>query len=345
MCAEVSEEKLKSLLKEFVQLVAHAFYPPKEFLFIDLLVKNTILSEEELGKRLHAEVRQLKAVTNQFTRDKLIRTKLKSIPKPDGTGRPQKIAYYYIDYKMFVNVVRYRLFKMGEKLELEERHSERTNYLCTRTHCEQTYNELDIDKLWNPTDRNLLCERCGAVVEEEEKKTQSSTINSIAKMNLQLKPIYDLLNQFKGSTVPNDMVEPSLDQDHFPNQVPEGSKEVTSQSLVPTNSESKSTRETKHHKRSEIPIGHSGLQGASREEANATEALVRGENIPINSFPFSSQHTSDAEYSDDNAPIGMYVRGRWCTLEELKDLVTRMSTQEKEEYGELCRQAYEEYYD
>ena len=344
MCAEVPEEKLKPLLKEFVQLVAHAFYPPKEFLFIDLLVKNTILSEEVLAKRLHSEARQLRAVINQFLRDKLIRTKFKSIPKPDGTGRPQKIAYYYIDYKMFVNVVRYRLFKMGEKLELEERHSERTNYLCTRTHCEQTYTELDIDKLWNPVDRNLLCERCGAVVEEEEKKTQSSTINSIAKMNLQLKPIYDLLNQFKGSTVPNDMVEPSLDQDNFPNQVPEGSNVTTNPSLVPTHSKTKSTRETKH-KRSELPIGHSGSQGASREEANATEALVRGENIPINSFQTSNQHASDAEYSDDNAPLGMFVRGRWCTLEELKDLVTRMSAQEKEEYSELCRQAYEEYYD
>ena len=110
MCAQVSEEELKVLLKRFVQLVAHAFYQPKEFLFIDLLVKNTILSEEVLAKRLHAEARQLRAVIHQFERDKMIRTKLvNSTPKPEG--RAQKIAYYYIDYQMFVNVVRYRLFK------------------------------------------------------------------------------------------------------------------------------------------------------------------------------------------------------------------------------------------
>ena len=68
MCAQVSEEELKVLLKRFVQLVAHAFYQPKEFLFIDLLVKNTILSEEVLAKRLHAEARQLRAVIHQFER-------------------------------------------------------------------------------------------------------------------------------------------------------------------------------------------------------------------------------------------------------------------------------------
>ena len=70
MCAQVSEEELKVLLKRFVQLVAHAFYQPKEFLFIDLLVKNTILSEEVLAKRLHAEARQLRAVIHQFEKIK-----------------------------------------------------------------------------------------------------------------------------------------------------------------------------------------------------------------------------------------------------------------------------------
>lgn len=343
MCAQVSEEELKVLLKRFVQLVAHAFYQPKEFLFIDLLVKNTILSEEVLAKRLHAEARQLRAVIHQFERDKMIRTKLvNSTPKPEG--RAQKIAYYYIDYQMFVNVVRYRLFKMGDKLELEERRSERTNYFCTRSHCLPNYTELDMDKLLDSAG-NLICERCGSLVEEEEKKTQSSTINSIAKLNLQLKPIYDLLKQFKGSTVPTDMVEPSLAQDYM--KPPDNTNNVQNSSAVATDREFKAPRETKHPKKSDTPKAQSSTHGASRDEVNVTEALARGENIPgtlpTNSFTTSPQ-SSDAEYSDDNAPLGMYVKGSWHTLEELKDLVTGMSAREKVEYSELCRQAYEDYY-
>ena len=343
MCAQVSEEELKVLLKRFVQLVAHAFYQPKEFLFIDLLVKNTILSEEVLAKRLHSEARQLRAVTHQFERDKMIRTKSVNTTKPEG--RAQKISYYYIDYQMFVNVVRYRLFKMGDKLELEERCSERTNYFCTRSHCLPNYTELDMDKLLDSTG-SLICERCGSLVEEDEKKTQSSTINSIAKLNLQLKPIYELLKQFKGSTVPYDMVEPSLVQDYM--KPPDNTNSVQNSSAVATNSEVKTSRETKRLKKSDIPKAQSSNKGASRDEVNVTEALARGENIPgtlpTNSFTTSPQ-SYDAEYSDDNVPLGMYVKGRWHTLEELKDLVTGMSAREKVEYSELCRQAYEDYYD
>ncbi|KAI6651717.1 General transcription factor IIE subunit 1 [Oopsacas minuta] len=340
MCAQVSEEELKPLLKKFVQLVAHTFYPPKEFLFIDLLVKNTILSEEDLAKKLHSEARQLRSVKNQFERDKLIREKIISIPKPEG--RPQKISYYYIDYQMFVNVVRYRLFKMGDKLELEERGSERTNYLCTKQYCFPNYTDLDMDKLLN-SEGNLVCERCGSLVEEEEKKTQSSTINSIAKLNLQLKPIYDLLKQFKDSTVPNDMVEPSLTQDYM--IATDSKNHMSNSTLIATNSDSMCIGETKHHKKANIPSGH---PGSGRDEANATEALARGENIhddyPMSSFK-TSPRSSDAAYSDDNSNLGMIVRGTWYQLEQLKDLVTRMSDREKKEYSELCRQAYEDYYD
>ena len=337
MCAEVSEEQLRPLLKRFAHLVGHAFYQPKYFLLMDILVKNTIVSEENLSKMLHSEARQLKAVLNQFTKDKLIRTKFKNIPRPEG--KPQKITYYYIDYQMFVNVVRYRLYKMGEKLELEEIHNDRTTYYCTNQECKKTYTELEVDKLMNMIERNLICERCGEVVEEEERKDNpTSSRSTISRMNKQLKPINDLLKQLKGATVPIDMIEPSLKQEYFSSH----KSDITTEIYSPSSSmDIRDKRESIHQRRHEPT--------SSREEANVTESLVRGENIlsnpAISSLQIPSQQNSDeAEYSDDNSSLGLFVGGKWYTLDEVnEEIVATMSTREKREYEDLWSQAYDEY--
>ena len=340
MCAEVSEEHLRPLLKRFAQLVAHAFYQPKYFLLIDILVKNTIVSEENLSKMLHSEARQLRAVLTQFSKDKLIRTKFKNIPRPEG--KPQRISYYYIDYQMFVNVVRFRLYKMGEKLEQEEIHSDRTTYYCTNQECKKTYTELEIDKLMNPMERNLICERCREVVEEEERKDHpTSTRSTILKLNKQLKPINDLLKQFKGATVPTDMIEPSLNQEYFSSH----RSDITTEIYSPSSSKDIREKGGMHHRRHEPTTSVS----SSREEANVTEALVRGENIlsnpTISSFQVSSQQNSDeAEYSDDNSSLGLSVGGTWYKLDEVnEEIVATMSVREKKEYEELWSQAYDDY--
>ncbi len=72
------------------------------------------------------------------------------------TGDKKNITmqYYYINYKVFVNVVKYKLHRIREKIQTEERKSRnRMLYVCP--HCHNTYTDLDVDRLLDPVEQVL----------------------------------------------------------------------------------------------------------------------------------------------------------------------------------------------
>ena len=102
--------------------------------------------------------------------------------RADGQKLMRMTHYYFINYKQFVNVVKYRLDHMRRKLEMEEKnvsdlhtgyaiHSmhemprssltgvyipqskSHTSYKCP--HCAQTFSDLDVDRLIDHTTGSL----------------------------------------------------------------------------------------------------------------------------------------------------------------------------------------------
>lgn len=62
---------------------------------------------------------------------------------------PKMMHYYYINYKLFVNVVKYKLDHMRKKLESDTNMAQnRTSYKCSM--CNSTFSDLDVDKLFDP---------------------------------------------------------------------------------------------------------------------------------------------------------------------------------------------------
>ncbi|KAI1295338.1 General transcription factor IIE subunit 1 [Halotydeus destructor] len=123
-------------------------------------------------------------------------------------GKATKQNYYYVNYKAFVNVVKYKLDHMRRKIETEERDlTSRASFICTQ--CKKTYTDLEADQLCDLTTGEFRCSYCGALVDEDPNvmpKADSRLI--LAKFNEQIETLYILLKEVEDIVLPTDILEP-----------------------------------------------------------------------------------------------------------------------------------------
>lgn len=114
-------------LKRLSKLILRAFYAYDHCLILDILVRNRCIKEEDILALCKFEKKQLRAILNQLKLDKILKSKVRMENTPgaeaDENGKiaQTKYNYYFINYRAIVNVVKYKLHKMQEKIESQER--------------------------------------------------------------------------------------------------------------------------------------------------------------------------------------------------------------------------------
>lgn len=148
----------------------------------------------------------LRAHLGLLKNDKFIQARLKMETAPDG--KAHKINYYFINYKVFVNVIKYKLDMMRKRLETEERDAtSRANFKCTN--CCKTFTDLEVDQLIDLSSGELRCTYCGSLVEEDMSAIPKKDSRlMLAKFNEQLQPLYDLLREVEGIKLAPEVLEP-----------------------------------------------------------------------------------------------------------------------------------------
>lgn len=155
---------------------------------------------------LKFERKMLRAKIATLRNDKFIQIRLKMETGPDG--KAQKVNYYFINYKTFVNVVKYKLDLMRKRMETEERDAtSRASFKCTE--CLKTFTDLEADQLFNPMTGDFRCTYCGADVEEDSSAMpKKDSRQMLAKFNEQMQPLYDLLQQVEDIKLAPELLEP-----------------------------------------------------------------------------------------------------------------------------------------
>lgn len=70
-------------------------------------------------------------------------------------GKQRKVPYYYINYKGAVNVTKYKLDQIRQKLESREKDQvNRSQYKCNR--CQLTFEPMDVGKLYQPETGKMM---------------------------------------------------------------------------------------------------------------------------------------------------------------------------------------------
>lgn len=206
----MTEERLvtevPSSLKQLARLVVRGFYTIEDALIVDMLVRNPCMKEDDICELLKFERKMLRARIATLKNDKFIQIRLRMETGADG--KAQKINYYFINYKSFVNVVKYKLDLMRKRLETEERDAtSRASFKCLA--CLKTFTDLEADQLFDFMSGEFRCTYCREVVEEDSSalpKKDSRLL--LAKFNEQLEPLYILLREVEGIKLAPEVLEP-----------------------------------------------------------------------------------------------------------------------------------------
>ncbi|XP_051646095.1 general transcription factor IIE subunit 1-like [Manacus candei] len=232
--------EVPAALKRLAKYVVRGFYGVEYALALDILIHYSCVKEDDLLQLLKYERKQLRTVLNMLKADKLVKMRMRVETGP--SGKSTRHNYYYINYKVLVDVVKYKLDHVRRKIEADERNSTtRSSFICPS--CSSTYTDLEVNQLFDAfTGCGLLskvlliflhpmnmrisnlqnvaetfhCTYCNTEVEEDASafpKHDAQTL--LAKFNEQMEPVFVLLRETEDIVLPYDLLEPQ------PTEIPE----------------------------------------------------------------------------------------------------------------------------
>ncbi|XP_025959215.2 general transcription factor IIE subunit 1 isoform X1 [Dromaius novaehollandiae] len=212
--------EVPAALKRLAKYVVRGFYGIEHALALDILIRNPCVKEEDMLELLKFDRKQLRAVLNTLKGDKFIKCRMRVETAPDG--KTTRHNYYFINYRLLVNVVKYKLDHMRRRIETDERDStNRASFKCPI--CFSTFTDLEANQLFDPrtdhclnenlwdkkTSGTFRCTFCETEVEEDESampKKDARTL--VARFNEQIEPIYALLRETEDVNLAYEILEP-----------------------------------------------------------------------------------------------------------------------------------------
>ncbi|NWI94727.1 T2EA factor, partial [Pitta sordida] len=205
--------EVPAALKRLAKYVVRGFYDVEYSLALDILIRYPCVKEDDLLQLLKYERKQLRTVLNTLKADKLVKVRMRVETGP--SGKSTRHNYYYINYKVLVNVVKYKLDHIRRKIEADERDSTtRSSFICPS--CSSTYTDLEANQLFDALTETFHCTYCNTEVEEDASafpKHDARTL--LAKFNEEIKPIFVLLRETEDIVLPYELLEPQ------PTEIPE----------------------------------------------------------------------------------------------------------------------------
>uniref|UniRef100_A0A8C3V9Y8 General transcription factor IIE subunit 1 n=1 Tax=Catharus ustulatus TaxID=91951 RepID=A0A8C3V9Y8_CATUS len=300
--------EVPAALKRLAKYIVRGFYGVECSLALDVLIRYPCVKEDDLLQLLKYERKQLRTVLNTLKVDKLVKLRMRVETGPNG--KSTRHNYYYINYKVLVDVVKYKLDHMRRKIEADERDSTtRSSFKCPS--CSSTYTDLEVNQLFDAFTGTFRCTYCNTEVEEDGSglpKHDARTL--LAKFNEQIEPIFVLLRETEDIVLPYDLLEPQ------PTEIPELSESLTLGSSV---LESCSRLEKWTHRSSAFGLTYT--QNFNIDVQDSKHEKKRREKAPEKQPIWLSQSTVEGAATATNNSVG-YIPNARETEENVKETVT-----------------------
>ena len=200
--------EVPDILKRLALTVVKSFYETEHSAIVNLLVKHTCVKEDDLSDLLKFDKKQLRNILARLKNDKLVKQRVYKGKQAD-TGATLTFNYFFIDYKLFVNVVKYKLDHIRNKIEHDEREAtNRPSFVCTQ--CNKRYSDLEIDRLLDPASGNLNCEFCSGPIDEDttDVELKQNSRSLLALFNEEMEQIFVLLRGCENIKLAPEILEP-----------------------------------------------------------------------------------------------------------------------------------------
>ncbi|NWV48059.1 T2EA factor, partial [Daphoenositta chrysoptera] len=301
--------EVPAALKRLAKYIVRGFYGVEYSLALDVLIRYPCVKEDDLLELLKYERKQLRTVLNTLKADKLVKLRMRVETGPNG--KSTRHNYYYINYKVLVDVVKYKLDHVRRKIEADERDSTtRSSFKCPS--CSSSYTDLEVNQLFDAFTETFRCTYCNTEVEEDGSafpKHDARTL--LAKFNEQIEPVFVLLRETEDIVLPYDLLEPQ------PTKIPElsGSFDLKLGSSV---LESCSRPEKWAHRSSSFGLTYT--ENLTIDVQNSKHKKKRREKAPEKQPIWLSQSTVEGAATATNNSVG--VNASEETEESVKETVT-----------------------
>ncbi|CAL8267630.1 unnamed protein product [Lota lota] len=198
--------EVPAALKRLAKQVVRGFYGMDHALALDVLIRNPCVREEDMLELLKFDRKQLRSVLNTLKGDKFVKCRMRVETAPDG--KTTRHNYYFINYRVLVNVVKYKLDHIRRRIETDERDStNRASFRCPC--CFSVFTDLEANQLFDPMTGTFHCTFCQTEVEEDESAVPKKDARTlVARFNEQIEPIYVLLRETENVNLSQDLLEP-----------------------------------------------------------------------------------------------------------------------------------------
>ncbi|NXE24174.1 T2EA factor, partial [Ardeotis kori] len=301
--------EVPAALKRLAKYIVRGFYGVEYSLALDILIRYPCVKEDDLLQLLKYERKQLRTILNTLKADKLVKLRMRVETGPNG--KSTRHNYYYINYKVLVDVVKYKLDHVRRKIEADERDSTtRSSFKCPS--CSSTYTDLEVNQLFDIFTGTFRCTYCNTEVEEDASalpKRDARTL--LAKFNEQIEPIFMLLRETEDIVLPYDLLEPQ------PTEIPELSESFDQK--VGSSVLESSSRPEKWANRSSS-FGNMYTQNLVIEVQDSEPKKKRREKTTKEQPVWMSQSTVEGEATATNNSVGVNASEK--TEESVKETVT-----------------------
>ncbi|KAG0050448.1 hypothetical protein BGZ83_004797 [Gryganskiella cystojenkinii] len=316
------------VLDQLVYRVARAFYEPKYIVVMDVINKQKQVRDEELALTLKLNRREIHKICGKLKEDRLIKdlTKMEA-RKPDQRQIPN--TYYYLDYKLFVDVVKYKIHKMRVELDVitSNQEVESAGFKCPA--CEKTYAMVEVTHTADLTSGAFKCPDDGYELEEEKVEEGDQGQELKTKLRENIKPIVDLLKlsdnivieQYTESMVAKAAAARTHDDDDLAFAEDGGQQQGEIQVVFEDDNDkaAKKARDTAANLRrtqNAVPSWHAWSTVSGEITALGTEAMKRQE-LPVD----DTNGDGDGEVLENDSERVQYYEKYYAELESRSDNV------------------------
>ncbi|KAF8314966.1 hypothetical protein DL93DRAFT_2040715, partial [Clavulina sp. PMI_390] len=201
-----SEERLH--LRQLVQNVARTFFDVEQVVALDQLAKHDVLKDEDLAGRIGLHSKDTAKRLGRLVHSGLVMCHSQNEQRDVNTTRSSTRKYYYIDYPIFVNLVKWGIAEMRRVIDDKVRNElADKGYICKL--CSTQYTMLEVDRLVDPMTGGFVCPSCGGEVvdnaDEPKAANATGTGERMQRFNAKTEPIVSLLKKA------DEMILPKLD--------------------------------------------------------------------------------------------------------------------------------------
>ncbi|CAF0705974.1 unnamed protein product [Brachionus calyciflorus] len=190
-------------LKKLLRIIALNFYGFEYYLCIEYLNIYSCIREDELAEILKLDLKALHQYLMTLKKDHFLNEKLMIDIQKDG--KHVKHSFFYINYIAAVNVIKFKLDKIRDKVEKEDLETTKSFFYCVN--CHHVFSEYDLKDIF----MTMRCSRCYGEVREETKVYK----NLLKLFNSQLKPVFDLLNKVDKLKLPDSVLRPVAHNENY----------------------------------------------------------------------------------------------------------------------------------